>query len=139
MFSLSLLQVIMKHFEKYRYMLEVLKEANPQLRKAILKNSDDGLICILAEIIMNLVDGHLQTSPKQIKQFRPYKNTLRSIHRHCSSSKKVSKKKLRRSVVQVGGALPFLIPLLIPLIAKAALAGAVSTGVGVATKKIISG
>lgn len=123
----------MKHLEKHRYMFEVLKTASPKLRKAILKEGDHDLICVLAEIILNLMEGHIQISPQQKQKLSPYKNTLRRIHRQCSHS---NKKKLRKSVVQVGGALPFLIPLIAPLIAKAALAGAVSTGVGIATKKI---
>lgn len=125
----------MKHLEKHRFMFEVLKESKPKLRKAILQNADDELVCILAEIIVNLMEGHVNISTKQKQKLAPYKNIFRSIVKQCSHHP--NKTKLRKNVVQSGGALPFLIPLLLPLIAKAALAGAVSTGVGIATKKIL--
>lgn len=125
----------MKHIEKQRYMLEVLKGASPKLRKAILQNSDDELICILAEIIVNLMEGQIQITSQQKQKFTPYKKLFRTIVKQCGHHP--NKSKLRRHIIQTGGALPFLIPLLGPLIAKAALAGAVSTGVGVATKKLL--
>lgn len=125
----------MKHIEKHRYMLEVLKNAKPKLRKAILQQCDDDLVCVLAEIIVNLMDGQINITSQQKQKLKPYKVLFRKIRKHCNH--RPSQKILRRKVIQTGGALPFLIPLLMPLIAKAALAGAVSTGVGVAAKKII--
>lgn len=126
----------MKHLEKHRYMFEVLKNASPKLRKAILQNSDDELICVLAEIIVNLMEGNVKLSPQQKQKMKPYKFLFRTIRKQCNRHHP-NKKMLRRKVVQTGGILPFFIPLLAPLIAKAVLAGAVSTGVGYATKKII--
>ena len=132
---MHIITIKMKHIEKHRYMLEVLKNASPKLRKAILQQCDDDLVCILAEIIVNLMDGQINISSQQKQKFKRYKNLFRIIKKHCSN--RPSKKILRKKIIQTGGALPFLIPLLLPLIAKAALAGAVSTGVGVATKKIL--
>lgn len=128
----------MKQIAKHRYMLEVLKACSPKLRKAILQNSDEELICVLAEIIVNLMEGNIKMSPSQKQKLIPFKRIFRAIVKQ-SCTAKVDKTKLRKQVVQTGGALPFLIPLIAPLIAKAALAGAVSTGVGVATKKILEG
>ena len=122
----------MQHLEEHRFMFEVLKTASPKLRKAILKESDHELICVLAEIIVNLMEGNIKVSPQLKQKLSPYKNLFRKIRRQCAHP---NKKKLRKSIIQVGGFLPFLLPL-IPLIAKAALAGAVSTGVGLAVKKI---
>ena len=124
----------MKQFEKHRYMFEVLQTATPKLRKAILKESDKDLICVLAEIVVNLMEGNIQISSQQKQKLRPYRNLFRKIVKQCSHAKH---KQLKGSIIQVGGALPFLIPLIAPLIAKAALAGAVSTGVGIATKKLL--
>lgn len=121
----------MKHLEKHHHMFEVLKKASPKLRKAILRNADDDLICILAEIIVNLMDRNIEIRPQQKRKLARFKNIFRRIARHCSHTP--NKRKLRKQIVQSGGALPFLIP----LIAKAALAGAVSSGIGIATKKIL--
>lgn len=125
----------MKGLEKHRYMFEVLKSATPKLRKAILQNSDDDLICVLAEIILNIMRGHVPVSNQQKQKMKRYKTLFRNIVRQCSRHQP-NKKLLKKQIVQTGGALPFLIPLLAPLIAKAALAGAVSTGVGIGVKKL---
>lgn len=116
-------------------MFEVLQTASPKLRKAILQNGNDELICILAEIIVNVMEGHIKISPQQKQKLKRYKTVFRRVVRNCSHNKIKHKKHLRKSIVQSGG----FFPLLLPLIAKAALAGVVSSGVGMATKKIISG
>lgn len=126
----------MKALESHRYMFEVLKKADPKLRKAILQNSDESLVCVLAEIIFNIMGGQVPLSKQQKQKLKPYKKLFRKIVNQCSRPQP-NKKLLKRQVVQSGGALPFLIPLILPLIAKAALAGAVSTGVGVGVKKLL--
>lgn len=128
----------MQHITKHKSILEVLRSAHPKLRKLILKNCDSKVICALVEIIHNLLHERVKVSPSQKKRLAKYKNLFRLINQKCIRNKKhINKKKARQYIVQSGGALPFLIPLIAPLIAKAALAGAVSTGVGLATKKIL--
>ena len=127
----------MKHLEKHRYMLEVLKIASPKLRKAMLQNVDDELVSILAEIILNITEGNVKISPSLKRRLKQYKTSFRKIVRNCNHCK--NKRMLRKNIVQTGGALPIIIPAIMSLIGKAALAGAVSTGVGVATKKILGG
>jgi hypothetical protein len=124
----------MKHLEKHSHLFEVLKNASPPLRKVILEKADDGVICALAEIIVNLMQGNIRISSQQKRKLMHHKALLRAIVNQCSH-KHPNKTKLRKKIIQTGGFLPFLLPL-IPLIAKAALAGAVSTGVGVAINKI---
>lgn len=129
----------MKHLKNQQAMLEVLKTASPKLRKAILENCNDQVICILAEIILNLMKGHLKVHPSQKRQLSPFKVQLRRITRHCQKSHSINKRMMRKALIQSGGAFPFLIPLLAPLIAKAALGGVVAASTGAITKKIISG
>lgn len=128
----------MQHIAKHKSILKVLKSAHPKLRKLILRNCDNNVICALVEIIHNLLQGRIQVSPKIKKKLSKYKKQFRLINQKCiRKNKHINKKKARKIIVQTGGALPFLLPLIIPLIAKAALAGVVSTGVGIATKKIL--
>lgn len=128
---------IMKNIYKHRNILEVLSKASPALRKAILQHADKSTICILAEIIVNLMQGHLNLSQSQKKKLKPYKRQFQRLVAICHRRKHINKIKTRRVLLQSGGALPFLLPLLIPLIAKAALGGAVAAGAGIATRKII--
>ena len=127
----------MQSISKHKSILEVLRTSQPKLRKLILQNCDNNVICALVEIIHNLLQGRIQMSPKQKKKIQKYKKQFRLLSEKCIRNKNINKKKARKVVVQTGGALPFLIPLIAPLIAKAALAGAVSTGVGIATKKLL--
>jgi len=124
---------MMNHLEKHRSMLEVLQKASPKLRKAILQNSNDELICVLAELIVNFMEGHVTISKQQKQKLKPYRKMFRNVVNNCSNHKLKNKKKIRKTIVQSGG----FLPLLLPLIAKAALGGLVSTGVGLAAKKII--
>lgn len=128
----------MHNISKQKHILEVLKTAQPKLRKLILQNCDSKVICALVEIIHNLLNGNIPLSKNQKKKLKKYKKQFRFLSKKCiQKNKNINTKKARKTVVQTGGALPFLLPLIIPLIAKAALAGAVSAGVGVATKKIL--
>jgi len=128
----------MNNIRKNRPLLEALKTANPKLRTAILQNSDDKLVCVLVEIISNLLQGHINMNPHQKKKLEKYKNQFRKMVSCCAKHNTViNKRKARKMLIQSGGALPFLIPLLAPLIAKAALGGVVAASAGVATKKIL--
>lgn len=128
----------MDHIRKHEAFLDVLKIADPNLRKVILQKCPDDVICALVEIIINLLQGNINLTPQQKKQLSKYKTKFRNISLHSMKNNKlINKPKTRKNLIQVGGALPFLIPLLAPLIAKAALGGVVAAGAGVATKKIL--
>jgi hypothetical protein len=128
----------MNNIKKHQPILQVLQSANPKLRKAIIKNADDKTICTLVEIVTNLLNGNIPLKSHQRSQLLKFKNSLRKVKACCSKHNKViNKGKARKLLNQSGGALPFLIPLLLPLIAKALLGGVVAAGAGVATKKIL--
>jgi len=127
----------MDHIKKNKNILEVLKSANPKLRDAILKNTDEKTICVLVEIISNLLKGNIKIEPSQKRRLVKYKTQFRKLATCCNKNKIINKKKARKIIIQSGGALPFLIPLLAKLIAKAVLGGVVAAGAGVATKKLL--
>lgn len=127
----------MEKLSKYNHILQVLKTANPKLRKSILQNSSNDVICILVEIIVNLLQGNININPNQKKNLIKFKNKFRIIKQQCTHKNRINKQKVRNKLVQTGGALPFLIPLIAPLIAKAALGGIVAAGAGAATNKIL--
>lgn len=130
----------MKNIIKQKELLEVLKRANPKMRSAMIQHADCDLIKTLIEVVVNLLDGNIPLSHKQKKQLEKYKRKLRILYRECYNqrTKKIKRlKKARKIVIQTGGALPFLIPLLAPLFAKAALTGAVGATAGYAVKKIL--
>lgn len=128
----------MNNVKREKAILKVLQSASPKLRKAILSNANDKTICTLVEVVSNLLKGNIPMKPHQRKQLLKYKNKLRKLTKCCSKHNKViNKLKARKLLNQSGGALPFLIPLLLPLIAKAALSGAIAAGTGIATKKLL--
>lgn len=129
----------MHSLEKNREILQVLQTASPKLRKAIIENADDKVICVLVEIINNLLSGNIPLSTANKIKLRRWKTTFRKLCQTCINKKGVKIKPAREQLIQTGGALPFLIPLLAPIIAKAALGGIAAAASGAITKKIIEG
>ncbi len=89
-------------------MLQVLHNATPQLRKAIIHNlSKEALYCI-CDCCYNLLKGNLQLSAKDKKRLVPHRGTLRQL-----ASKGVSLKNKKHLLIQKGGLVSALIaPLL---------------------------
>ena len=112
-------------------------------RQACLSHCNDNVTRALIDMIHNLMKGNLRLSSKQKGKLRRYKQQLRFLAK--PSSKSLTSKK--KYLIQKGGFLPFLaplIPLLIkaatiagPLIAKGALAGAAGTAASAAIGKIV--
>jgi len=127
----------MKKLVENEHLLRVLEKANPKLRTAMLSNVDDDAICTICEIIYNVFNNNIKLNPRQMKLLSKHKTKLRQIYKHCCGKKKLGKQKLRKTIVQVGGAFPLIFAALAPLIAKAALGGVVGTAAGIATKKIL--
>lgn len=90
-------------------MLQVLKQANPALRKGILKSADTDLIKALCEIVLNTLHGHLKIKPTDKKKLQKYKHFLRNI---ADSKNSINKK--REIFIQKGsGILPILLSTLL--------------------------
>lgn len=130
----------MKNIQRQRDFLNVLIKLNPNLRKLLLKNADKKLKRAIIEIVVNVMHGNIQLSKNQKQKLQKYKSVFRKIYKqhYDKRNNKIKKSKINnRQIVQVGGALPFLIPLIAGIIGKAALAGAATAGSAYVTKKII--
>lgn len=111
---------------------QLLRQAQPQQIKSIIS------------VVYNILKGAVPLTPAQKRLVRKHKDLLRKfVNSSCCLSKKnkayvnsEAVKKVRRHLSeQKGGILPILLPLL-ALAGKAALAGAVTAGTGLAVKKL---
>jgi len=94
----------MKRIRSNYHALQVLKTADPKLRKAILANCNSGLAKTLSECSLNLLRGNVKLTPCPKRKLRKYLLHLRKL-----ADKRVSLSAKKKSIVQRGG---FLLPLL---------------------------
>lgn len=73
-------------------MLFVLRNADTQLRKQIIKNAPEEIIKTLSEIAYNLLNGNIKISTKIKKKLKQYKRTIRTIA--CPYRQNHSKRKI---------------------------------------------
>jgi len=93
----------MKRIRSNYHTLQVLKTADPKLRKAILANCKSEFLKTLSECSLNLLRGNVKLTLCQKRRLRKHRVLLRKLaDRHVSLSAK-------KSIVQRGG---FLLPLL---------------------------
>jgi len=84
--------------------LQVLKAADPKLRKAIISKRNKKLVNCISECVLNVLNGNIKMTGCDTRKLQKHKAALRKfVDRHVPLS---SKKKL---IVQRGG---FLLPLL---------------------------
>lgn len=133
---------------KHKHFLDTLKASTPRERRDLINRAKPNEIRTIVEIVLNFLKGNLTV--KNPQQYKRHRHKLRELINKCCSPtiKKKNKYHIKPKQIgtarqllnqQKGGILPFLIPLIAaagPLIAKAALAGAVSTGVGLGVKKL---
>ena len=91
----------MKRIKSNYHHLQVFKTANPQLRKAIIKNCNSELVKSSSECIINVLNDNLKLIVCQKKRLRKFKFPL-----HALADKRVS---ISSKINQKGG---FLVPLL---------------------------
>lgn len=83
--------------EAHLQLLSVFKNSNANVKKAILKNSDDCFIDLLAEICYNYLRGNIACSQKQFKELSKHKKCLRKIvDINISKNRKTSGKVIKR-------------------------------------------
>lgn len=99
---------VMKKLRKCKHLLYVLKSANPNLRKAILKNAPKHVIDALSEICLNTVVGNVKISPKIKAKLSKYRKVLRDL-----SDKRTTLAKKRKLLVQKGGFLGIILSTLL--------------------------
>lgn len=137
-----------QRISSHKQFLDKLQASSPKDRRAQIVRAKAGEIRAIVEIVLNFLKGNLPVKDPQV--FRKHRHKLRTLINKCCSQTVKKKNSYHIKPQQVGvarqllnqqrgGFLPFLIPLIAaagPLIAKAALAGAVSTGVGLGIKKL---
>lgn len=94
----------------HQALLHVLQGAKPNLRRAILQESDKALIYTICEICENLLLGNITLTEEQRKKLRRYRDDLRRLAQRGEGWK--TKKQV---LVQRGGA---LLPLLLSVVAS---------------------
>lgn len=77
-------------------------------KKVLLQNGSDEFIKALLEILLNVMNGNVQISNKVKKSLKKYKKVLRRLL--CPN---VSLKSKRRALIQTGGFLTTLLPIVI--------------------------
>lgn len=95
----------LKRLRANKHMLYVLKNAEPKLRTALIKNCSDDVIKALTEIAINIVEGVHKISPNSKKNLEQYKLELRKL---TSPTPNLTRK--RKVLLQKGGA---FIPILL--------------------------
>jgi hypothetical protein len=92
-----------RRIKKCYKILQVLRHADPKLRKAILQNGGCELYKSIAECALNVLSGNIALSPCLLRKLGKFKGPLRQV-----SDKRVSLAKKKR-IIQKGG---WIIPLL---------------------------
>lgn len=94
----------MKRISSNYKTLQLLKDASPKLRKAILLNCKKEVIYSIIECALNVLNGNCRLSPCAVKRLHKYRHHLRRL---VDPAINVNAK--RKALVQSGG---FLLPLL---------------------------
>ena len=96
-------------------LIRVPGHCKPNIRNAILKNCENDLIHIICDCVYNMVNGNVPgLTQEKVNKLARHKTSLIML------TKKVPVKEKRKVLVQKGGEfLPFLLPLVAPVIAKA--------------------
>ena len=94
----------------HRAVLQVLQSAKPNLRKAILRESDKALVYAICEICDNLLLGNIPLTSAQKSKLKRYRNDLRRL-----AQKGEGWKAKKEHLVQKGGA---FLPLLLSAVAS---------------------
>lgn len=93
-------------------LLQVLKDAKPNLRKAIIQNADPDLIHAISEICHNYACGNIKCSKLHLEKLKKYKTSVRRL----ASVQEKSVAKKRKVLLQSGNG--FVGILLKPIISE---------------------
>lgn len=96
----------MSSAEKNKNFLELLCHSKNKFRKTLIENASNDQIESICEIVLNILNGNIELSEKQIKKLSKKKELLRAL---VKSGPAKEKKKL----IQKGGFLQLLIPSII--------------------------
>ena len=88
--------------------MQYLAKGKPKINKAIIEESDAGVIKLFCECAKNTLNGNVKLSPAQYRKLKRYKTQLRQL-----TNKKISHKK-KKKLLQKGGFLGALLGAVIP-------------------------
>jgi hypothetical protein len=92
--------------------LNVVKNARPKLRRALLKHSDKDQIDALAQCCLNFLRQTFKVTSPELAKLRRHRASIRAI-----ADNRVARDKKRKIFVQRGaGFLPFILPAAISLL-----------------------
>ena len=93
--------------------LKLLSSCKTKLRNAILTNSDSELVKVLRECVYNVLNGNVKVSKNVNTKLNKYKTVLRKfVYDKGSLNSK------RKFLVQKGGFLQYLLPVVVDLAAR---------------------
>ena len=84
------------------------RKKNAKLKKTIIANADNDLICSIAECAYNILKGNVRLTPRQKAKLRRYRKQLRTL------AKKGTYVACHSAITQTGGFLPALVAPLAP-------------------------
>lgn len=93
----------------HKAVLQVLQSAKPNLRKAIIKESDKAIIYAICEICDNLLSGNIPLTATQKEQLKKYRSKIRQL------AQKGKGLQAKKQVLQRGGS---FLPLLLTAVAS---------------------
>lgn len=94
----------------YNY-LKLLSNLTPCRQKAILKNADKDLVDTFSECALNLIAGNVNLPHESRNKIAKHRATIRQL-----ASKRVSRDKKRKILIQRGGFLGAILPTIIGII-----------------------
>ena len=96
----------MSRLQSQLHFLNVLKDAKPQARRALLASADDELIKAIVGCALNTLNGNDKLTKEEKTKLKKYKSRLRAL-----IDRKISFRRKRKLLVQKGG-------LIVPLLAS---------------------
>jgi len=104
-----------KNIEENKKILDLLgaSETKPRYQKAIINSADKSLIKAICESALNLLNGNIPLDKDLKENLRKFKSHLRNL------VKKAKLKEKKKFLIQKGGFLKFLIPIVISSISSA--------------------
>lgn len=107
---------VVDRLRKNYYLLHVLKDASPAVRKGILGDAKQDLITTVGDCSKTILNGRLQLSPACKQKLKKYKASLRKLQ---TPNSVIHWKHKRRILNQKGGFLGALLtPILTSLLTK---------------------
>ena len=103
----------MENILSQKNLLKELSKTQSPYKKLILEKADSKLIQAICESAYNILEGNIQLDAKSKQALLKYKNILRKL------VQKSSLKQKKKLLVQSGGALPAILPLVLSSLASA--------------------